>query len=200
MRYTYLSDGTKAVKPSEDSQLSPDFPFVPIVQRVQDNNYRFAGKEEYVFGNGDSGLLDFGARYYDPWSCQWTAVDPLAEKSSSQSSYNYCINSPLNYCDPYGRDTVYVLDQVNRPLDNGIVGTSYTGTVIVIQNGTVSGEYRGSSYPNSVSLTDNSPASNTISEGAHSYTNRYGHTPQSTCIPRKYRIPDGEYHCKILIS
>ena len=102
MRYTYLSDGTKAVKPSEDTQPGLDFPFVPIVPRVQDNNYRFAGKEEYIFGNGDSSLLDFGARYYDPWSCQWTAVDPLAEKYCGMSPYNYCIGDPIMFADPDG--------------------------------------------------------------------------------------------------
>ena len=112
----YLPFGTKAVKPSEDSQLIPDFPFVPIVPRVQDNNYRFAGKEEYVFGNGDSSLLDFGARYYDPWSCQWTAVDPLAEKYSGMSPYNYCIGDPISLVDSDGKDIVLSGDLKDQAL------------------------------------------------------------------------------------
>jgi hypothetical protein len=74
-----------------------------------------------------------------------------------------------------GLDSVYVLDQANRPNDNGTEGETYTASVFVVQNGQISEEYEGSSYPNSVSNTDNSTDYNTLNEGNHEYNNSSGH-------------------------
>ena len=62
----------------------------------------FGGKEE----TGDAGLnlLDFGARYYDPYSFSWTSADPLAENSSNLTPYSFCGDNPVNYIDPEGKD------------------------------------------------------------------------------------------------
>lgn len=59
----YLPFGTKAVRPT--------------LATSSDNLYRYAGKEEQTLDYLETGLIDFGARYYDPWSRQWTAVDPF---------------------------------------------------------------------------------------------------------------------------
>ena len=77
----YLPYGTK----SSTSSLSTNSAF----------RYRYADKEEQRFGAFDSQLLDFGARYYDPWSCQWTAVDPMAEKYYGMTTYGYCAGNPV---------------------------------------------------------------------------------------------------------
>ena len=82
----YLPYGTK----SSTSSLSTDSAF----------RYRYAGKEEQRFGGFDSQLLDFGARCYDPWTCQWTAVDPMAEKYAGMSPYVYCAGNPILLADP----------------------------------------------------------------------------------------------------
>ena len=42
------------------------------------NRYTFNGKEMQTMGN--LGLLDYGARMYDPAIGRWTAQDPLSEK------------------------------------------------------------------------------------------------------------------------
>ncbi|MBU0559357.1 MAG: hypothetical protein KKG93_07255, partial [Bacteroidetes bacterium] len=118
-----------------------------------------------------------GARYYNAELGRWMSVDPLADKFPGWSRYNYVMNNPLIIVDPYGMGTLYVSDQNNRPQDDGTEGISYTADVYVVQNGVVVGVYPngGSSYPNSVSNTDNSAAANTINEGEYSFNNASGH-------------------------
>ena len=67
------------------------------------NRWRYAGKEEQKFGSVDIGLLNFGARLYDPFSARWTAMDPLVSKYSALSPFNYCGNNPINIVDPDGK-------------------------------------------------------------------------------------------------
>ena len=50
----------------------------------------------------------FGARYYDPVIGRWMAVDPLAGKYPSLSSYAYCKNSPINFFDPNGLEPILI--------------------------------------------------------------------------------------------
>jgi RHS repeat-associated protein len=67
---------------------------------VNNNRYTFSGKEEQeMFGLE---LLDFGFRMYDPFIGRWTTPDPLAEKYYSYSPYNYCLNNPARFIDPWG--------------------------------------------------------------------------------------------------
>jgi RHS repeat-associated protein len=62
--------------------------------------YLFSAKER----DEETGLSYFGARYYDSRTSVWLSVDPLAEKKPFMSSYIYCLNNPLRYIDPDGRD------------------------------------------------------------------------------------------------
>ncbi len=65
----------------------------------------FGGKEEV--GDGGLNLLDFGARYYDPYSYSWTSVDPLARETSMMNTYSYANLNPINYIDPEGKRPIY---------------------------------------------------------------------------------------------
>jgi hypothetical protein len=47
---------------------------------------------------------DYGARQYNPVTGRWDRIDPLSEKYYSTSPYTYCMNNPVRYVDPDGRD------------------------------------------------------------------------------------------------
>jgi RHS repeat-associated protein len=68
------------------------------------NKYQYNGKE----WNADFGLEwnDYGARFYDPWVGRWWGVDPLADEYSDYTTYNYAVDSPVNFIDPNGMSSV----------------------------------------------------------------------------------------------
>ena len=138
---------------------------------ASDSRYRFIGKEL----SEESGEYDFGARYLDPIPGRFTTLDPLAEKYYSLSPYAYCAGNPMSFVDPDGRDTVYVIDSPVRPMDSGRPGTSYSADIYYVHNGVFSPVYRGSSYPNSRSNSDNTTMYNTVKEGEYNYNNQIGH-------------------------
>ncbi len=66
-----------------------------------EQQYKYNGKElERMRGLN---LYDYGARFYDPATCRFTTVDPHAEKYNN-SPYAYCMNNPMSFVDPNGKD------------------------------------------------------------------------------------------------
>jgi RHS repeat-associated protein len=59
--------------------------------------YRFSSKE----WEQDSGLVYFGARYYDPQAGRWLTPDP-AGMADGPNVYLYVNNNPVNLVDPWG--------------------------------------------------------------------------------------------------
>lgn len=64
--------------------------------------YKFNGKEL----DEGTGMYYYGARYYDPRISVWMSVDPLAEKYPNISSYAFCLNNPIVFIDPDGKDII----------------------------------------------------------------------------------------------
>jgi RHS repeat-associated protein len=63
--------------------------------------YRYVGKEK----DEESGLYYYGARYFQPWSCRFISVDPLAGKYAQLTPYNYAANDPIGDLDIDGMQT-----------------------------------------------------------------------------------------------
>lgn len=99
------------------STVSAQNPFVsaptlPTPASRPENRFLFNGKEQQVTGN--LGLLDYGARMYDPEIARWSTIDPLAEKHPGSSPYMYVGNNPIAFIDPNGEDGVRVIDNANK--------------------------------------------------------------------------------------
>ncbi len=64
--------------------------------------WKYSGKE-YDHRDGLD-LYDYGARLYDPAGGRWTSPDPLCEKYYHLSPYVFCLNNPIKYIDPDGKE------------------------------------------------------------------------------------------------
>lgn len=109
--YSYLSDGT----------------MLSVTDSLSGRGLRFRGSfiytvspegeesvESVSYGEGrlyastrvpsadNAGLLDYGARFYDPYVARWTAVDPMADKRHSYGCYVFCSDDPVNRVDQDG--------------------------------------------------------------------------------------------------
>ncbi|MPL56593.1 hypothetical protein SDC9_02079 [bioreactor metagenome] len=77
-------------------------------------NYKYNSKELQ-----ETGMYDYGARFYMPDIGRWGVVDPLAEKMPSWSPYNMSFNNPLRFIDPTGLAPEQIdPTQFNKTADN----------------------------------------------------------------------------------
>ena len=92
--------------------------------------FGFSGKENEMWGGYDTADGDitphwlkgeryqhFGARAYDPVSCIFMQVDPMAEKYYGMTPYGYCAGNPVMMVDPDGNFPETLWDIANVVLD-----------------------------------------------------------------------------------
>jgi len=109
--YFYHSDhlGSSSLITDASGAIVQHLEYVPFGETFIDERrsqsswttpYLFSGKER----DEETGLLYFGARYQDSKYGIWYSVDPLAEKYPNVSPYVYCLDNPVKYVDPDGRN------------------------------------------------------------------------------------------------
>ena len=112
--YFYHSDhlGSSSLITDNNGTLVQHLEYVPFGEVFLEENrstwstpFKFTSKEL----DAETGLYYFGARYYDPKTSVWLNVDPLAEKYVGWSSYNYCLNNPVKFVDPDGKEPTTII-------------------------------------------------------------------------------------------
>ena len=77
----------------------------------------YNGKEIQTAAGTD--YLDYGFRQYDPTTARWFNIDPMAEKYSSLTPYNYCTGNPVQLIDFYGDSIWIYTENVKLLYNNG---------------------------------------------------------------------------------
>jgi RHS repeat-associated protein len=153
---------------------------------ARDNKYQYNGKEL----NDDFGLNwnDYGARWYDAGIGRWNAVDPLAEKMSSWSSFNYVFDNPTRLTDPTGM----------APFDNHFIGRD--GSIKSVQtndsNDQFYVQYGDGSYRHYATLEKNGEGLVKFPDSGDGF-NRYGTVDKGGEDPvKKETRGEGDHYIK----
>ena len=145
MQFYYHPDhlGSSSYITNLDGEVSQHIEYVPFGEVfVEERNniwntpYLFNAKEF----DEETGLYYYGARYYEPRLSLWISTDPMQEKYPNVSGYVYCLNNPILFKDPDGKD-VYMFIETK--------GTGHTFIVVKDKKGTTVytyGRYQGGNW------------------------------------------------------
>jgi RHS repeat-associated protein len=101
-----LNNGTASVI-QETSYYPFGLAFTGPDLKTDKNKFLYNGKELQT--DGDLGMYDYGARFYDPQIGRFTTIDPLMEWHFNYTPYHYCFNNPISFVDPDGLDSMKVI-------------------------------------------------------------------------------------------
>jgi RHS repeat-associated protein len=91
------------------------------------------GFQPFGFAGGiydrDTGLVQHGARDYDPETGRWTAKDPIKFEGKSLNLYGYVRNDPINEVDPNGL-AGFSLDLLSAQATHGIVSVASVNAIL----------------------------------------------------------------------
>lgn len=97
--------------------------------------HKFTGKEL----DTDTGLYDYGARYYDPVLSRFLSIDPWSgnlEDPQSLNKYSYTKNNPVKYVDPTGKNPLLAAMAVGA-VGGAVWGAGIDVGIQLYQTGTV---------------------------------------------------------------
>jgi RHS repeat-associated protein len=112
-RYYYLKDhlGSVRVTVNENGDVVHYDDYYPFGLQMPGRSLEEDGPKERFTGHeldDETGLLYAGARYLDPETARWIAIDPSSDSYPGLSGYAYAINNPMASVDPDGRDVYFV--------------------------------------------------------------------------------------------
>jgi len=107
---------------------------------INATNYYFTGKEL----DDETGLMFFGARYYDPQIGRFITPDTIIQSPYDPQSFNrysYCRNNPINLIDPTGHSFLsdvwdwlkdHIIDPIVNVVDAILSGDWKTIAIVII--------------------------------------------------------------------
>ena len=106
--------------------LAPDF----SARETSECDFEFAFQGQ--FHDGESGLYDYGYRYYSPRLGSWTAKDPIGDEGGL-NLYGMVGNTAVNATDAYGLRPFASNPRLipPAPVPSGPIGNSVSCTVII---------------------------------------------------------------------
>lgn len=80
------------------------------VEEVQAKRYRYVGKEL----DANTGLHEYGARYYASWLCRFVSVDDLKDEYPFYTPFQYAGNKPVSFIDLDGLEEAEISEKETK--------------------------------------------------------------------------------------